>query len=123
MARILLIEDDDDVRNMLRVLLEDEGYDVVEAADGRVGIKLYKEVPADVIITDIIMPEKEGIETIMELQRDFPDSKIIAVSGGGSRLNGESCLELARSSGAQQVFTKPIDVDELLTTLRDMVDS
>jgi len=83
MARILLIDDDAPVRRTLRKMLERQGYEVEEAPDGKAGLTLYQENPADLIITDLIMPEMEGIETIMELRRRFPDVKIIAMSGGG----------------------------------------
>ena len=83
MALILIIDDDDQIRRVLRKTLERDGYDVADAPNGKEGIRLYRENPADLVITDIIMPEKEGIETIRELRRDFPEVKIIAISGGG----------------------------------------
>ena len=83
MARILIIDNDVQILNMLRQTLEREGYDVLKASNGKQGIRLHREEPVDLIITDIIMPEKEGIETILELKRDYPDVKIIAISGGG----------------------------------------
>jgi CheY-like chemotaxis protein len=73
----------------------------------RVGIKLYRENPADLVITDIIMPEKEGIELIIELRRDFPYVKIIAVSGGGQRMESATCLSLAKGLGAVRTLAKP----------------
>ena len=105
---------------MLRQTLEREGYDVVVASNGRVGIKIYREDPADLIITDMVMPEKEGIETIMELKKDFPDVKIIAISGGG-RSKPESHLNLAKQLGAKRVFPKPIDREELLNAIRELL--
>jgi YesN/AraC family two-component response regulator len=91
MANILIIDDDQQILNMLSQILKRAGYGVVEALDGKQGLKLYRENPTDLIITDIIMPEKEGLETIMELQRDFPDVKIIAISGGGITLQRTIC--------------------------------
>ena len=82
MAGILIIDDDVHIRTILRKTLQSEGYQVVEASNGNEGVRLYREKPVELIITDLIMPEKEGIETIMELGRDFPDVKIIAMSGG-----------------------------------------
>jgi len=121
MARILLIDDDAPVRRTLRKMLERQGYEVEEAADGKAGLRRYQENPADLIITDLIMPEMEGIETIMELRRKFPDVKIIAMSGGG-QIRPEQYLQIAKSLGAQRTFAKPVEmklllkaVDELLT--------
>jgi CheY-like chemotaxis protein len=86
MKRILIIDDDGQFLAMLRQMLERNGYRIVEVANGEEGIKLYRENPTDLIITDLIIPEKEGIESIIELRQDFPDVKIIAISGGG-RIN------------------------------------
>jgi len=83
MAQILIIDDEATIRDLLVKILEREGYKTITAADGKEGIRIFRENPADLIITDLIMPEKEGIETIMELRRDFRDVKVIAMSGGG----------------------------------------
>ena len=120
MARILVIEDDAQVRAMLRQMLERAGYEVVEAPDGRAGVRLYRQEKADLIITDLIMPEKEGIETITELRRDFPDVKIIAISGGG-RIAPEVYLRMARSLGALRTFAKPIERKEIIETVQELL--
>lgn len=120
MAGILIIDDDVQILNMLRQTLECEGYDVLEASNGKQGIKLYRENPADLIITDIIMPEKDGIETILELKRDYPDVKIIAISGGG-RINPEDYLDIAKKLGAHRIFAKPVERKELLNAVRDLL--
>ncbi|MFC1822932.1 response regulator [Thermodesulfobacteriota bacterium] len=121
MARILLIEDDDQMRAMLRLMLERSGYDVAEAADGRVGINLYKASPADLIITDLIMPEKEGIETILALKQDYPELKIIAISGGG-QVDPEAYLRMAQKAGALRTLAKPFERDDLLNTIKEVLD-
>ena len=121
MKRILIIDDDDMVRSMLRIMLEEAGYDVEEAADGNIGINLFRNNPHDLILTDIIMPNKEGIETIMELRKDFPDVKIIAMSGGG-RIGPHTYLSLAKGLGAQRTLTKPISMRILLNTVSQLVD-
>ena len=118
MARILIIEDDELVRDTLRDMLETAGHEVLEAADGGQGLATYRENPADVVITDIIMPDKEGVETIIELRRDYPDVKIIAISGGG-RIGTTSFLELAREFGAQHAFGKPFQPEKLLSAIQD----
>ncbi len=120
MAHILLIDDDDQIRIMLRRMLEAEGYEVVDASNGKEGIRLYREDPADLIITDIIMPEKEGIEVIMELKKDFPDVKIIAISGGG-QIDAEEYLQMAKMLGAKFTFTKPFERKELLDAVKEIV--
>jgi DNA-binding response OmpR family regulator len=120
MAHILIIDDDPQMLNMLGQILKREGYEVVEALDGKEGLKLYRENPADLVITDIIMPGTEGIETIMELQRDFPDVKIIAMSGGGHSYP-EEYLYIARMLGVQKTFSKPIERDELLKVVNELL--
>ena len=113
MARILVIDDDRQVRTLLRMILEREGHEVIEAPDGKVGIELYRNEPADVVITDIFMPEKEGLETIMDLRREYPEVKLIAISGGG-RLKPHEYLVVARKLGARFTLTKPFERDGLL---------
>jgi CheY-like chemotaxis protein len=80
-GRILVVDDEDQMRTMIRQMLEKSGYEVTEARNGREAICRYRERPSDVVITDLIMPEKEGIETIMEFRHEHPDVKIIAISG------------------------------------------
>lgn len=123
MKRILVIDDDIQVRQLLRQILEREGYQVLDAPDGKKGLELYRQSPTDLVITDIIMPEKEGIETIMELKRDFPDVKIIAISGGSRVLDKENCLENAKILGALQIFTKPFDRKELLQAIQELLSN
>ena len=101
-------------------MLERAGYKVMEASDGKEGVKLYRDKPCDLIITDIIMPEKEGIETIRELKRDFPDIKIIAMSGGG-RIGAEDYLHMAKMLGVQRTFAKPIEREEFLGAIRELL--
>ena len=121
MAIILIVEDDSQIRALLRQMLERAGYEVMEAPDGKEGIRLYRERPADLIIMDIIMPKKEGIETIADLKLEFPEVKIIAMSGGG-QIGPEAYLQIAESFGAQRIFTKPIDRQELLVAVQELLD-
>jgi len=113
MALILIIETNLKIREVLRQILEHVGYEVMEASDGKEGISLYRERQADLIITDIIMPKKEGLETIVDLRAEFPKVKIIAISGGG-RLGPETYLELAKGCGANRLLNKPFGHEELL---------
>ncbi len=120
MPRILIIDDDIQILNMLRQTLERKGYEVAVAPDGKEGLRIYRENPSDLIVTDLLMPEKEGIETIAELRRDFPDVKIIAISGGG-RLDPEQYLRMAKSFGAQYTFAKPVEREELLKAIQELL--
>ena len=120
MPNILIIDDDNQFRTMLRKMVERNGYEVIEASDGKEGIELYRKNHTDLIITDLIMPEKDGIETIQELKKDFPDIKIIAISGGG-RLGPQDYLHLAKMLGAQRTLTKPIELTELLKTIEELL--
>jgi CheY-like chemotaxis protein len=120
MARILVIDDDEQVLDMLYESLTREGYDVLRASNGEQGLRLYREEPVDLIITDIIMPEKEGIETIIELRQDFPDVKIIAISGGG-RIGTKDYLQMAKIFGVQRTFTKPVAREQLLDAISELL--
>ena len=118
MARILIIDDESQIRSMLRLMLERVGYEVIEAADGMEGIRQYRDNPADLIITDLIMPNKDGIGMIIELKKEFPQVKIIAMSGGGVN-RPEGYLDGAKKLGATRTLTKPIDRDEMLNAVRE----
>lgn len=120
MAKILVVDDDDQVRLMMRQVLERDGYTVATAADGKEAIKLFKIEAFDLVITDIIMPEKEGIETITELRRDYPELKIIAISGGG-RHRPEGYLELAKGLGATMTMVKPFERSEILAAVKNVL--
>ena len=118
MARILIIDDESQIRSMLRLMLERVGYEIAEAPDGIEGIRQYRENPADLIITDLIMPNKDGIGMIIDLKKEFPKVKIIAMSGGGVN-RPEGYLDGAKKLGATRTLTKPIDRDELLKAVKD----
>ncbi len=120
MTRILIIDDEVQIRKMLRQLFEREGYEVFDASDGNEGLKLYRKNPADIVITDLVMPEKEGIETIKELYQEFPDVKIIAISGGG-RIVPEHYLEIAKKFGAVRTFSKPFESKDLLMAVKELL--
>jgi DNA-binding response OmpR family regulator len=121
-ARILIIDDDDQIRRMLCQALEQAGYEAVEARDGQEGLEHFRATPIDLIITDILMPGKEGLETIMELRRAVPGIKIIAISGGGQTGN-MTFLEVARYLGAQRALQKPFELRELLNAVREVLES
>lgn len=112
MARILIVDDYQPLREMLKATLEFAGYEIREAENGKDALKSYRQIPAEIIIMDLSMPEKEGIETIIELRRSFPEVKIIAISGT-SLVN----LEMARLLGANASFQKPVDDEALIETI------
>ena len=120
MPRILVIDDEQYILLMLKKMLERAGFDVDIAINGEEGLRYYHKYPADLIITDIVMPEKEGLETIRELKSDNPNVKIIAISGGG-RADSKEYLESARLFGAERIFSKPFKQAELLKAVQDML--
>jgi CheY-like chemotaxis protein len=113
MAKILLVDDEEQLRSMLKLVLEEGGHSVREAADGKEALERFGSYAADVVITDIVMPNKEGIETIMELRRSCRDLKIIAMSGGG-RNSSQDYLKLAKRCGADLTLAKPFTNQEIL---------
>ena len=114
MAKILIIDDDQMVSATIELLLLKAGHTVTLAGNGNLGVASFKSAPADLIITDIIMPEKEGIETIQEIRAISPKVPIIAISGGG-RTKNYDFLRMANKLGANEVLKKPFANDELLT--------
>ena len=122
MALILIIDDEPQIRSMLKLMLERDGYEVAEALDGIEGIRIYRQNPADLIITDLIMPNKDGIGVIIDLKKEFPNVKIIAMSGGGLN-KPEGYLKGAKKLGAACTLTKPIDRGEMLRAIKDVLKS
>ena len=114
MAKILVIDDDVIVRETIVQILEDGGHQVVSAEDGKRGMVAFRSERPDLIITDIIMPEQEGIQTITEIRGVQPNAKIIAISGGG-RIGNTDFLKIARHLGAFDAIAKPFDPDDLLS--------
>ena len=117
---VLVIDDEGGMRKVLCQTLEDEGFDVLSASDGLAGLMLMKTMPADVVITDIIMPEMGGNEAIFTLRREFPEARIIAMSGGG-RKGDMSFLKMAKKQGADGIIAKPFDLDEFVELVRDVL--
>jgi len=122
LTRILVVDDESEIRALVSRILKQAGYDVIEAADGKEGTRLFRENLPELLITDIIMPEKEGIETIMELRRDFPNVKIIAISGGGKALARDTCLRFAKGLGASRALAKPFSRQELLDAVQEVLN-
>jgi CheY-like chemotaxis protein len=120
MKRILLVDDDDAYREGVRRVLVSRGYDVVESRDGREALRRPDLAGVDLVITDIVMPEIEGLELITRLRGARPDVKILAVSGSPYALPG-NYLEVARKMGAAATLTKPFGVEELVDAVRGLV--
>jgi CheY-like chemotaxis protein len=122
MARILIIDDDKMVLNMLRQVLEGAQHTVVEASNGEVAMRLWREHAADLIITDILMPEKDGLEVIRELRRECPTVKVIALSGGSRKIHFDA-LDVAKRFGAVSTLEKPFELKELLASVNTVLNA
>jgi DNA-binding NtrC family response regulator len=120
MARILVIDDEVQLRSVVRRILERAGHEVVEAGDGEAGLKLHRERGADLVLADIFMPGRDGIELIRDLKAEAPGTKIIVMSGGGRRGNLD-LLDDARLLGATRALRKPFELAALVALVRDVL--
>ena len=119
MATVLIIDDEESIRALLRTTLEAAGYEVVEAANGREGLERYRLNPTDLVITDIAMPELNGLDMMLALTRQFLHAKVIAISGVGGEATG---LDTAKLLGARRTFHKPFSMPQLLDAVRYELD-
>lgn len=135
MARILIVDDEENIRYSLRLVLEGAGHELMEACNGVEAQTVLKDNAFDLVITDIVMPEQEGMELIMGINERFPDTKVIAITGGGKKINLQAALdpvtdnaaedagneqmylETAAVLGANDTLLKPIDIDTLLSSV------
>jgi len=122
MATILVIDDDPWILDFFVEILTREGHKVHKAENGDIGLSLYRELLPDLLITDMIMPQRDGLATIMELNREYPEAKIIAVSGGGA-IEPERYLRLAKTIGAKQSLKKPFTRDDLIAAVNKVLAS
>ena len=118
-TRVLVVDDDAGVRNFLRMLLELEGYVVATVGNGIEALESQRQDPAAIVLTDIFMPEGEGMETIVQLRTEFPEVSIIVMSGGGS-YRGVDYLQLARELGAARALKKPFAPQDLIDAMREV---
>jgi DNA-binding response OmpR family regulator len=118
-ARILVIDDDEQVRDMLEEMLESSGHEVVVASDGDTAIELQRSSRCDLVIADMFMPGRDGLDTIREIRAQDPSVKIVALSGGGG-FRRFDVLAKAPESGATMTMTKPVDMEELVMAVREL---
>ena len=120
MSKILVLDDEPSILLMIKKMLEKEGHEVDLALNGLLGMELFEKNKPDLVITDIIMPEKEGLETILELRKKHPELKIIAISGGG-RIGPQGYLPSAKYLGADMVFQKPLVQKEFVQAVATLL--
>lgn len=120
MARILVVDDEEDFRRIVSRMLTAAGHQVEEAADGRQAIEAYRARPVDLVLADLYMPDIDGVEAIIRLRHEFPDVRIIAVSGGG-HLGKEDVLKIAAGIGAQATMAKPLVKKTLLKAVEKVL--
>jgi CheY-like chemotaxis protein len=121
MPGILLVEDDRDLREMLKLSLGRRGFTVLEAGNGKEAIIRFKPAITDMVVTDLIMPDEDGLKVIMQFRQKKPEIKIIAISGGGKAGPG-SYLNLAKALGADAIFSKPFSVNDLISKIEDLLN-
>ncbi len=117
---ILVVEDDPNMRSMMGLLLQSAGHAVVESEDGVAASAILKRERIDLVITDVVMPKKDGLEFIREVRQQWPKVPIVAVSGGGDHLDGTYCLKVARSLGAAATLEKPFDDGKFLQIVAEI---
>ena len=122
MAGILIVEDDEELREMISISLKRRKYTVIEAANGREAIIRFKPAITDLIVTDLIMPEEDGLKVIMKLREIKPNLKVIAISGGG-KAGPASYLNLARALGADAIYSKPFSLNDLIAKIEELLSN
>ena len=122
MAKILVIDDEPALRNILRLTLESAGHEVLEAPDGEVGTRIFSTEKLDILITDIVMPNQDGIGTIREARTADPDLRIIAICGGGHNSGELDYLEVAQKMGAHRVYRKPFKPSEIAAAVDELLN-
>ncbi len=121
-ARILLIDDEESVLEMLERYFSREGFDVAGALEGAEGLAIHRSSPVAIVVTDILMPHKEGFEIMREFRQEYPEVKIDAISGGG-RNDPATYLDFAKAFGADRVFTKPLNLTKLIGAVEELLGS
>lgn len=129
MKSVLIVDDDPSVRKMLQLTFKAADFTVYTATNGTEALRLYEREPQDLVILDMVMPETEGIETLLAIKKRQPNARVIAISGGARfgltgevKLDAQQALHLAGRLGATRCFTKPLDNDELLAVARELTE-
>ena len=122
MARILVIDDEPHIRILMESFLTQDGHQVDQAKNGTEGLGLIEHNSYDLVITDVVMPEKDGFEVLMGLNGQVPRMRIIVISGGGDRLNMQELLNMARLMGADRVLPKPLDFTTLQAIVKEVLE-
>jgi len=118
MPSILVVDDEDQIRLLIRETLEQVGYHITEARDGKEALDQYRLAPADLVIMDILMPNQDGLETTVALRREFPDVKVIVITGGSDMIGMLNFLDVAKMLGAHSTLQKPFEMKTLLDTVQ-----
>lgn len=118
MPSVLVVDDEGAIRQLIREALGQAGYEVSEARDGKEGLARYRQAPADLVIMDILMPDQDGLESILTLRREFPTAKIIAITGGSDMIGILNFLDVAKMLGARRTLQKPFDMKHLLEVVQ-----
>lgn len=118
-ARIIVVDDQEPIRRIIRRALESEGYDVLEASDGEMGVNLLRRSGAALVITDIFMPGQDGIETLRQIRKEFPNVKVVAMSGGGR--TGQDLIEGAKVLGATRTLEKPFTARDVVALVEEVL--
>ncbi|MFI5248094.1 MAG: response regulator, partial [Nitrospirales bacterium] len=118
MPSILVVDDEDQIRQLIRETLEQADYHVTEARDGKEALQQYRLAPADLVIMDILMPDQDGLETTATLRREFPNVKVIAITGGSDMIGILNFLDVAKMLGAHRTLQKPFEMKTLLDTVQ-----
>ncbi len=120
MARVLVIDDDQAIRDLLREILRSEGHEVYEASDGDAGVRLFRAHHPDLVVLDMFMPNREGLETMREIRAESPNTRVLAISGAFSQA-GYDALSMAEMLGATRTLMKPFGAVKFLETVRELL--
>ena len=120
-SRIMVVDDNASIREAVCEMLEQAGYETISVENGRLAAQKHRSYPVDLIITDLFMPDTDGLEVIYQFRHEFPDVKIIAVSGGGSRGLVE-LLSVAKKMGAQRALMKPFSWEQLIAAVEELLE-
>ena len=114
MPSVLVVDDQDQVRQLIRETLEQAGYEVEEASNGKEGVERYRAKSSDLVIMDLLMPDQDGLEAIMVLRREFPHTRVIAMTGASDTIGVLNLLDVAKMFGARRTLQKPFELNVLL---------